>query len=156
MKCLQGISQDLSCSLRMTKECQRKCVALCDNDDKLDAFSERIYSHSCQRGARSDITPGMPRIRHRQQHWSNSQYSEPKEYFKVTFLVLFLDHLIADLHAQFSKHVQTIAHLQALFPTTIKEASSFEDIKEAVVFNCADLPNLKSLTRNLLAGRESG
>ena len=83
----------------------------------------------------------MPRICQRQQHRSNSKCSDPEEYFKVTILIPFLDHLITDLNSRFSKHVQKVAYLQAVLPTYISEKSSFEDIEEAVDFYITDLPN---------------
>ena len=141
MKMLQGISQDLHSGLKMIEDCQKELVTIRGDDDELTAFSDRIYNHSCLLAAKSDITPSVPRICQRQQHRSNSQCSDPKHYFKVTVLVPFLDHLIADLNARFAKHVQKVACLQALLPASISETSSFEDIKEAVDFYSADLSN---------------
>ena len=83
----------------------------------------------------------MPRICQRQQHHLNSHCSDSKEYFKVTILIPFLDHLISDLNSRFSKYVQKVVCLQAILPMFIRKNSSFEDIKEAVNFYGTDLPN---------------
>jgi hypothetical protein len=150
MKRLQGISQDLSSGLRMIKDCQ-KDVAIRNDTDELTAFSDGVYSHCCRIAAKLDVAPAVPRICQRQQHRSNSQYSDPEEYFKVTVLIPFLDHLIADLNSRFSKHLQKASRLEAVLPTSISEKSSFEDIKEAIDFYETDCQTLTLSIKNLLA-----
>ena len=141
IKRLQGVSQDLYSGLMMIEDCQKELLSIRFNADELTAFSDRIYNHSCCLAAKSDIAPVVPRTCQRQQHRSNYQCSDPKQYFKVTVLLPFLDHLLADLKARFAKHVQKVARLQSLLPSSISETSSFQDIEEAVIFYSADLPN---------------
>jgi hypothetical protein len=81
MKRLQGISQDLSSGLRMIKDCQKDIVAIRNDTDELTAFSDQVFSHCCRVAAKLYVTPAVPRICQRQQHCSNSQYSDPEEYF---------------------------------------------------------------------------
>lgn len=45
------------------------------------------------------------------------------------------------MDARFSDHVKNVAHLQVLLPTSIKESSTFEDIRRAVEFYKDDFPN---------------
>ena len=114
MKRLQGISQDLLSGLRMIKDYQKDIIISSDTDE-LSAFSDLVYSYCCRVAVKLDIVSGVPRICHRQQHCFNSLCSDPKEYYKVTILIPFLDHLIADLNSRFSKHMQKVAHLQGHF-----------------------------------------
>ena len=118
--------------LKIIQDCQKELVTI--RNDELTVLSDRIYSHSCCLAAKSDILTTLPRICQRQQHRSNLHCSDPKEYFKVAILVPFLDHLISDLTERFSQHIQKVTRLRALLPTSITEASSLEDIKEAVDF----------------------
>ena len=110
MKVLQSISQDLFSGMKLIQDCQRELVVICTSDKELQEFSERICSHSCRLSAKSDITPGIPRICQRQSHRSNFQSSDPMDY-KVTVLLPFIDHIIADIESRFTKHTQKVAHL---------------------------------------------
>ena len=136
MKVLQGISQDLYSGMKLIQDCQRELVVIRTSDKELQEISERIYSHSCRLAAKSDITPGQ-----RQSHRSKFQSSDPKEYYKVTVLLPFIDHIIADIESRFTKHTQKVARLQGLLPTSLTQESSFADINEAVLFYKTDLLN---------------
>ena len=141
MKVLQGISQDLYSGMKLILDCQRELVVIRTSDKELQEFSERIYSHTCRLAAKSDITPGIPRICQRQSHRSNFQSSDPKEYYKVAVLLPFIDHIIAGIESRFTKHTQKVVRLQGPLPTSLTQESSFADINEAVLFYKTDLPN---------------
>ena len=81
----------------------------------------------------------QPHISQRQQHQLNVESTSPKEYFRLTMVIPFLDHLLADLSSRFNPHVKS--HLQSLLPSRVTSTTSVGDISEAVKLHNNDLPN---------------
>ena len=135
---LQGEKQDIVSGVALVQECIKELKVLRSD---IQNYSERIFQHSCQLAARSDIPVSVPRICQRQQHRMNQQCDSPEEYYKTTITIPFLDQLISDLGCRFDKHAKQADSLQSLLPSFISESSSPSDIQEAVEFYSDDLPN---------------
>ena len=158
MKKLQGISQDLCSGLKLIAECKDELAKVRGKEDELKAFSERVMDHARRLAGKSGVELSVPRICQRQQHRANLVAQDPKDYYKATVLIPFLDHLLSDLTARFTKHGQKVARLEKLLPRLITPGSEFRDIAGAVEFYYADLlnPDLPRWTKNSSAGRRSG
>lgn len=135
---LQGESQDILCGVTLLEQCSLNLKEMREN---IDQFSKRIFEHSSNLATKSGISITQPRISQRQQHRLNVESTSPEEYFKLTIVIPFLDHLLADLSSRFNPHVKQASHLQSLLPSRITSTTSVSDISEAVKFYNDDLPN---------------
>jgi len=75
------------------------------------------------------------------QHRANQQTESVEDYFKVSILFPFLDHLISELSSRFDAHTNQAALLQYLIPHKISQSTSYADIDQVVQYYKDDLPN---------------
>ena len=59
----------------------------------------------------------MPRIARWQQHRSNPQVSSPKDYYKKTVAIPFLDHVLSTLNSQFSETAKVASSVLGVVPS---------------------------------------
>ena len=135
---LQGKDKDIVSGVSVVMKCCEELKLLRQN---IDAYSQRIYNHSCRLAEKSNIPVSTPRVSQRQQHRSNPEHSSADDYFKKVVVIPFLDHLIADINSRFTAHSKQAASLQGLLPQNIKSNSTFSEIKEAIDYYSDDLPN---------------
>ena len=135
---LQGESQDILSGVSLLEECFLNLNEIRKN---VDDYSKRIFEHSSNLARKSGISITQPRISQCQKHRSNVESSSPEEYFKLTVLVPFLDHLLSDLSSHFHPHVKQASHLQSLLPSRITSTTSVSSISEAIKLYSDDLPN---------------
>ena len=135
---LQGEQQDLASGIVQVEKCSKELKRLrADVND----FSGRIHAHACTIARKCHIDVSTPRISRHQQHRSNQQTDSVEEYFKVSIVIPFIDHLISELSCRFDAHTKQSASLQHLIPHRITQSTSYADIDEAVQYYKDDLPN---------------
>ena len=100
---LQGEHQDLAAGLIQVEKCAKELKRL--RHDVCD-FSSRIYAHACTIARKCNIAISTPRISRHQQHRVNQPTESVEDYFKVSILFPFLDHLISELSSRFDTHTK--------------------------------------------------
>lgn len=135
---LQGVNQDIASGIELIERCSTELKALRGD---VSNYSNRIYSHSCRIANNSKVSIVIPRISRHQQHRPNYELQSVEEYFKVSIVIPFLDHLISELSIRFDNHTKQASHLQHLLPSRITEISTVNDIEQAINFYKDDLPN---------------
>ena len=101
---LQGVNQDISSDIALIETCSSELRALRGD---VSSYSGRIFSHSSRIANNSKVSIAIPRISRHQQHQSNYASQSPEEYFKVSVVIPFLDHLISELNVAPQKVVLT-------------------------------------------------
>lgn len=134
---LQRVNQDIASGIALIERCSTELKALRD----VSNYSDRIYSHSCRIANNSKVSIAIPRISRHQQYRPNYESQSVEEYFRVSIVIPFLDHLISELSIRFDNHTKQAALLQHLLPSRIIETSTANDIEQAISFNKDDLPN---------------
>ena len=135
---LQGMNQDIASGIALIERCSTELKALRSD---ISNYSDRIYLHSCRIANNSKVSIAIPRISRHQQHRPNYESLSVKEYFKVSIVIQFLDHLICELSIRFDNHTKQASLLQHLLPSRITETSTANDIEQAINFYKDNLPN---------------
>ena len=113
--------------------------------EDIEAYSQRIYLHTCRIAEKSGIFVSMPQTVRCQQHRSNPESSLVADHMKKSVAIPFLDHLISDVSSRFSTHSKQAG----LLPVNITVNTSIVDLNEAIVFYSDDLPNPNILDEEL-------
>lgn len=135
---LQGVNQDIVSGIALIERCSTELKALRGD---VSNYSDRIYSHSCRIANNSKVSIAIPRISRHQQYRPNYESQSVEDYFRVSIVIPFLDHLISELSIRFDNHTKQAALLQHLLPSRIIETSTANDIEQAISFYKDDLPN---------------
>ena len=135
---LQGVNQDISSDIALIETCSSELRALRGD---VSSYSGHVFSHSSRIANNSKVSIAIPRISRHQQHRSNYASQSPEEYFKVSVVIPFLDHLISELSIRFDNHTKQATLLQHLLPSIITETSNPNDIEQAINLYRDDLPN---------------
>ena len=124
---LQGVNQDIASGIALIESCSFELKALRDD---ISNYSSRIYSHSSRIANNSKVSIAIPRISRHQQHRPKYESHSAEEYFKVSVVIPFLDHLISELSIRFDDHTKkatfynTCFHPKSqrlLFPMTLSK-----------------------------------
>ena len=99
---LQGEKQDIISGVALVQKCTDDIQKI-RND--VEEFANRIFEHSCRIAERSEIDVTMPRVPQRQPYRSNPPSTSVEEYFKLSLIIPFLDHILSDLAARFDVHI---------------------------------------------------
>ena len=132
---LQGEQQDLASGIAQIEKCGKDLKSLRTNAND---FSSRIFYHA---SVIANIAISSPRISRHQQHRANQPTESVEEYFKVSVVIPFLDHLSSELSCRFDAHIKQVALVQHLIPRKITQSSSYADIDQVVQYYKDDLPN---------------
>ena len=100
--------------------------------------------------------PEIPRRCGRQRHWDNVPAEDPKEYYKRSITIPFLDHLLTQLEERFSGDHQRVALGLSLVPSVMKNTQQTQwsaDVKELVGLYHDDLPSPENLDMEMLCWR---
>ena len=89
--------------------------------------------------------PKVPRTAARQQHRDNSLHGSPKEYYRRSVVIPFLDYLISELKVRFSETQRKASKLLCLAPNMVNESDKrlIETISET--YYAEDLPSRSTL-----------
>ena len=143
---LQGENKDIVSGVSTVMQC---CEDLKKVREDIEAYSKRIYLHSCRIAEKSGIFVSMPQTVRCQQHRSNPESSSVADHMKKSVAIPFLDYLISDISSIFYTHSKQAASLQGLLPVNITVNTSIVDLNEATVFFSDDLPNPNILDEEL-------
>ena len=108
----------------------RKFPRLKDERRNIDSGFGKIYDHAIRIAEKIGTTAEMPRIASRQWHHSNSEATNPLEYFKRNVAITFLDHIITFIDQQFSQSSINSSLLLGLVPSVL--CSKDLDLQAAV------------------------
>ena len=89
----------------------------------------------------------MPRIVRRQQHCSNPEVSSPKDYYKKTVAIPFLDHVLSTLDSQFSEAAKVASSLLGVVPSVC--CSQEVNLDAALEKYHQDLPSVELFSGEL-------
>ncbi|XP_022164654.1 52 kDa repressor of the inhibitor of the protein kinase-like, partial [Myzus persicae] len=99
-----------------------------------------IYTKSLTSADIHKIEVKKPRTCLKQINRENILTNDPKEYFRLTLYLPFLDYLISDIKSRFVGHGhETIMYLQYLIPFFLREDTDIEKIIESAKFYIDDL-----------------
>jgi len=99
-----------------------------------------IYTKSLISADMHKIEVKKPRTCSKQTNRENILTDDPKEYFRLTLYLPFLDYLISEIKNRFVDHGhETIMHLQYLIPYFLHENTDIEKIIESAKFYVDDL-----------------
>ena len=71
--------------------------------NSIDSSFQHIYEQVLRMAEKMGTEPCQPRTVKRQQHRSNIQVDAVFDHYKINIAIPFLDHVISDLYAQFSR-----------------------------------------------------
>ena len=95
--------------------------------------------------------PEIPRRCGRQRHRDNVPVEDPKEYYKRSITIPFLDHLLTQLHKQFSSDHQRVALGLSLVPSVMKDTPQWsEHVTELADIYKNDLPSPQNFNMELV------
>ena len=123
---VQVKNKDIVSGVSTVMQC---CEDLKKVREDIEAYSQRIYLHSCRIVEKSGIFVSIPRTVRCQQHRSNPENSSVSNHMKKKGVAIpFLDHLISDISSRFSTHSKQAASLQGLLPVNITVNTSIVDL----------------------------
>ena len=105
----------------------------------IDSGFSKIYDHAIRIAEKIGTKAEMLRIASRQRHRSNSEATNPLEYFKRNVAIPFLDHVITFIDQQFSRSSITSSLLLGLVPSIL--CSKDVNLQAAVSMFSEDLPS---------------
>ena len=76
-----------------------------DERKNVDSGFGKIYDHAIRIAEKIGTTAEIPRVAARQWHRSNTEVSNPLEYYKRNVAIPFLDHIIEFIDNSFLKHL---------------------------------------------------
>lgn len=69
---------------------------------KAEAAFKRWYSNAVELSSNLGAEPSVPRMASRQQQRANALYDTPKECYRQTLFVPFLDHITGEMFSRYS------------------------------------------------------
>ncbi len=113
----------------------------------IDEGFDKIFSHSVRMAEHVGTEVSMPRIVRRQQHRSNPEVSSPKDYYKKTVAIPFLDHVLSTLDSQFSEAAKVASSLLGVVPSVC--CSQEVNLDAALEKYHQDLPSVELFSGEL-------
>ena len=110
-----------------------------DERQNIESGFSKIYDHAIRIAEKIGTPAEMPRIASRQRHRSNTEASNPLEYYKRNVAIPFLDHIIAFIDQQFSQSSTKASFLLGLIPNIV--CSKDVDLESTVSMYKEDLPS---------------
>ena len=110
-----------------------------DERQNIESGFSKIYDHAIRIAEKIGTPAEMPRIASRQRHRSNTEASNPLEYYKRNVAIPFLDHIIAFIDQQFSQSSTKASFLMGLIPNIV--CSKDVDLESTVSMYKEDLPS---------------
>ena len=174
-ECLQGRLQEVYFGFQKVSELKRHYQALREDVDK---EHDRIYQKALLLTEKIGGVERMPRIIPGWQSRPNPEVQSPKDYWKVTATIPFLDSVITELESRFGSEKRAHYELCALIPEVLREVEReklsaiasvlqlkwkhlmpYEDTFDSELFrrnnHCEGLKEAKSITRLLCEDAES-
>ena len=106
------MNQDIASGIALIESCSSELKALRDD---VSNYSSCIYEHSSRIANNSKVSIDIPRISRHQQHRANHETHSTEEYFKVSVVIPFLDHLISELSIRFDDHTKQVTLCNTCF-----------------------------------------
>ena len=113
----------------------------------VDRGFDKIFSHSILMAEKVGAEVSMPCIARRQQHRSNPQVSSPKDYYKKTVVIPFLDHVLSTLNSQFSEAAKVASSVLGVVPSVC--CSRDVNLDAALQKYDQDLPSVEPFSSEL-------
>lgn len=103
-------------------------IRMLQNERADDSVWDALYDEAVNLAAEYEITPSAPRRAGRQRHRANPDVNDPKQYWKITLYLAFLDHLISELETRLIESEGRFK-AEALLPTNITREVTDEVIQ---------------------------
>lgn len=110
-----------------------------DEQKNVNSGFGKIYDHAVRTAEKIGTTAEMPCVVARQRHRSNTEASNPLEYYKRNVAIPFLDHIIEFIEQQFYQTSIKASLLLGLVPSIL--CSKDVDLQTAVSMYNGDLPS---------------
>lgn len=111
--------------------------------ENVDTFMKPLYDKASDLTSQYGIVPSVPRLISKQIHRSNYATSDTYEYYKLTTVIPFLDHMIISLQERFENSFDVVASSSQLLPCNIVNNSGF-NANHLKVFYENDLPKCET------------
>ena len=145
-KALQGRDMDIKRAHDDVKHVLNYLVMAREN---VDIIHDRCFQHATELAAFVEVEPRHPRICKRQTHRQNHPTQNPKEYYKVSITVEFLDFLVAEVKSRFNDQAQVVVKGFTVIPSNVVNQPGVNGWQPSFLEFCAhykdDLPSSKDV-----------